>query len=313
MWLILIGRGAGRADGHRIVGTEDRKGWDFVWMKGSGCFLFLRTHERTDKFFNHPSPSLLPWDKRAAGGGRGPARALGQQAARRGSGCAREQGEGALGLHAGVLGPGMSSPGPTRHFLTLRNARSLDGFFVLAHDGRRRPYRSSRRGQGQSSRVGARPAGRPATARRSCWRGGRESRPGAAEPGRACRGLGSARGEADHGCWKERDGAGRSGTELQQRRCGQGALAGGGAYAAHAGGGARRAHTGDRDGHRFNLLHVLGGTRPPASPGSARIATQHTTTGRRKAGRERENERAHLEPPCAGTTASARFGYGEGD
>jgi hypothetical protein len=25
MWLILIGRGAGRADGHRIVGAEDQK------------------------------------------------------------------------------------------------------------------------------------------------------------------------------------------------------------------------------------------------------------------------------------------------
>jgi hypothetical protein len=82
MWLNLIGRGARRADGHRIAGAEDRKGCDFVWMKGSGCFFFLRTHERTNKFFNHPSPSsLLPWDKRAAGGGRGPARALGQQAA----------------------------------------------------------------------------------------------------------------------------------------------------------------------------------------------------------------------------------------
>jgi hypothetical protein len=54
------------------------------------------------------------------------------------------------------------------------------------------------------------------------------------------------------------------------------------AYAAHAGGGARQAHAGDRDGHQFNLLHALGGTRPPASPGSARIATQHTTTTRRK-------------------------------
>jgi hypothetical protein len=59
------------------------------------------------------------------------------------------------------------------------------------------------------------------------------------------------------------------------------------AYAAHAGGGARRAHAGDRDGHQFNLLHALGGTRPPASPGTACNATQHTTTGRRKAGRER--------------------------
>jgi hypothetical protein len=62
MWLILIGRGAGRAYGHRIVGAEDRKGCDFVWMKGSGCFIFLRTHEGADKFINHPSPSsLLPW------------------------------------------------------------------------------------------------------------------------------------------------------------------------------------------------------------------------------------------------------------
>jgi hypothetical protein len=25
--------------------------------------------------------------------------------------------------------------GPTRHFLTIRNTRSLDGFFLLAHDG----------------------------------------------------------------------------------------------------------------------------------------------------------------------------------
>jgi hypothetical protein len=73
--------------------------------------------------------------------------------------------------------------------------------------------------------AGAGRASRPAAARRSSWHGSRGSRPGATEPGRACRGLRSAGGKAGHGRWKERDGAGRSGTELQQRRCGQGALA----------------------------------------------------------------------------------------
>jgi hypothetical protein len=47
MWHILTGQGTDRADGHIIAGAEDRKGWDFVWMKGSGCFLFLRMHELT--------------------------------------------------------------------------------------------------------------------------------------------------------------------------------------------------------------------------------------------------------------------------
>jgi hypothetical protein len=78
---------------------------------------------------------------------------------------------------------------------------------------------------GLEPRVGPGRASRPAATRRSYWRGGRESRPGATEPVRACRGLRSAGGKAGHGCWKERDGAGHSGTELQQRRCGQVALA----------------------------------------------------------------------------------------
>jgi hypothetical protein len=51
--------------------------------------------------------------------------------------------------------------------------------------------------------AGAGRASRPAAARRSYWRGGRGSRPGATEPGRACRGLRSAGGKAGHGCWKD--------------------------------------------------------------------------------------------------------------
>jgi hypothetical protein len=50
-----------------------------------------------------------------------------------------------------------------------------------------------------------------------------------------------------------------------------------------------------------------------ASVAGDRLQRYTAHYNRKKKGWERENERAHLEPPCAGTSASARFGSEEGD
>jgi hypothetical protein len=265
MWHNLVGRTEATRRATWDTTTKDEREWDLVWLL-SFSNLSPRTHTQGNGFFC----LLPPWEKQRTTWGEG----------RRGNRPWERREKRGSAMAVSTPGQGLGWPGrgsPPR-------APRWQAF--------RPPRWATEQGLGElEPRVGAGRASRPAAARRSYWRGGQ----GVATRSYlawACLqgpevGWGQGRPWVLEGeGWSRtfRDGAAaaplRPGCAREEANSAW-------AYAAHAGGGARRAHAGDRDGHLFNLLHALGGTRPPVSPGTACNATQHTTTGRRKAGRER--------------------------